>query len=115
MPVFVWVFGWVDRLWAAMRWIISHAFSNRSNAPLVEPDHHINPNTPLQMLSVVHKFLGSSVLLPSLSAASNLVQSPLAGAPPPSFYAVLHAVHLWVDTYKVRETRRASMAGLACA
>ena len=54
-----------------------------------------------QMLSVLHKFLGTSVLLPSLSAASNLVHSPLAGAPPPSFYAVLQAVHRWVDTYKV--------------
>lgn len=53
------------------------------------------------MMSVLHKFLGTSVLLPSLSAASNLVQSPLAGAPPPSFYAVLQAVHLWVDAYKV--------------
>lgn len=54
-----------------------------------------------QMLSVLHKFLGTSVLLPSLSAASNLVHSPLAGAPPPSFYAVLQAAHRWVDTYKV--------------
>ena len=58
------------------------------------------------MMSVLHKFLGTSVLLPSLSAASNLVQSPLAGAPPPSFYAVLQAVHLWVDTYKVRHAGR---------
>jgi len=53
------------------------------------------------MLSVVHKFLGASVLLPSLSAASNLAHAPSAGAPPPSFYAVLQATHAWVDTYKV--------------
>ena len=41
-----------------------------------------------QMLSVVHKFLATSVLLPSLSAASNIAQLPTAGPPPPPFYQV---------------------------
>jgi len=52
------------------------------------------------MLSVVHKFLATSVLLPSLSAASNIVQLPTTGAPPPAFYEVLASVHTWVNTYK---------------
>jgi hypothetical protein len=52
------------------------------------------------MLSVVHKFLASSVLLPSLSAASNIVQLASTGAPSPAFYEVLASVHAWINTYK---------------
>lgn len=52
------------------------------------------------MLSVVHKFLASSVLLPSLSAASNLVQLPSSGAPSPAFYEALASVHTWINSYK---------------
>ncbi|KAM3578136.1 hypothetical protein VYU27_000232 [Nannochloropsis oceanica] len=54
----------------------------------------------LVMLSVVHKFLASSVLLPSLSAASNLVQLPSSGAPSPAFYEALASVHTWINSYK---------------
>lgn len=63
----------------------------------------LTPHSPFlltQMLSVVHKFLATSVLLPSLSAASNIVQLPTSGAPPPAFYEVLASVHTWVNTYK---------------
>lgn len=42
-----------------------------------------------QILIVLHAFLASSVLLPTLSATSNIVQNPINGAPPLSFYKVL--------------------------
>lgn len=60
------------------------------------------------MVSVLHKFLGTSVLLPTLSAASNLAQLDASNAPPPSFYAVLRAVHRWVDAYKASRVKPAS-------
>jgi hypothetical protein len=41
-----------------------------------------------QILDSVNEFLATSVLLPSLSAASNIVQQPTSGSPPPSFYKV---------------------------
>ncbi len=69
------------------------------NAKMFRKDDERADNV-LVMLSVVHKFLATSVLLPSLSAASNIVQQPSTGAPPPTFYQVLAAVHAWVDTYK---------------
>lgn len=41
-----------------------------------------------QIVIVLHAFLATSVLLPTLSAASNIVQNPANGAPPKGFYEV---------------------------